>query len=150
MKPGLVRYANGDAVDYRASATGPDRDGVLTIMPIKHSERDSTDDISLYMTPDDVYVWVWEKMNRIELVRDGVTLALDPREITPEMFGLKEEEKPDWYVFTLTPSGKDGWLVRAEALIGEKRIPAEELKGFTLTAAGKETAITANGVYAGE
>ncbi len=150
MKPGLVRYANGDAVDYKASATGPDRDGVLTIMPIKHTERDDMDDICLYMTPDDVYVWVWEKMNKIELVRDGVTLSLDPREITPEMFGLEEKEKPDYYIFTLTPSGKDGWLVKAEALVGEKRIPAEELKGITLTAAGKETEITANGLYKAE
>lgn len=150
MKKGLVRYANGDTVDYKAYATGPDDNGVLTVTPIKHTERDNTDDISLYMTPDDVYVWVWEKMNRIELVRDRVVLAIDPREITPEMYGLKENEVPDYYVFTLTPSGKDGWLVRAEALMGEKRIPAEELKGITLTVSGKETEITANGVYKAE
>ena len=150
MKPGLVRYASGDAVDYKAYATGPDDDGVLTVTPIKHTERDSTDDISLYMTPDDVYVWTWEKMNRIELVRNRVVLAIDPREITPEMFGLKENEKPDYYVFTLTPSGEDGWQVRAEVLLGEKRLSAQELKGITLTAAGKETVITANGVYKAE
>ena len=150
MKPGLVRYANGAAVDYKAYATGPDDNGVLTVTPIRHTERDSTDDISLYLTPDDVYVWTWEKMNRIELVRDRTVLAIDPREITPEMFGLKEGETPDFYVFTLTPSGKDGWQVRAEVLLGEKRLSAQELKGITLTAAGKETAITANGVYKAE
>ena len=92
MKPGLVRYANGAAVDYKAYATGPDDNGVLTVTPIRHTERDSTDDISLYLTPDDIYVWTWEKMNRIELVRDRTVLAIDPREITPEMFGLKEGE----------------------------------------------------------
>ncbi len=150
MKPGLVRYANGESVDYKASATGPDDDGMLTIMPIKHTERDNTDDISLYMTPDDVYVWVWEKMNRIELVRDRVVLAVDPREITPAMFGLENEKEVDLYVFTLTPEGKDGWLVRAEALSGITKIPAQELKGITLTSAGKETEITANGVYKAE
>lgn len=151
MKWDFVRYANGEHVKYyKAYSTGPDYNGTLTVEPLWQSERDDTDEIGLYMTPDDVYVWVWENENRIELVRDDATLALDPREITPEMFGLKEEDAPDYYVFSLTPAEDGGWLVKAEALKGEERIPALELKRITLTLAGKETEITENGVYKAE
>lgn len=150
MKPGLVRYSNGASVDYKAYATGSDDNGILTVVPVKHTERDNTADISLYLTPDDVYVWVWEKMNRIELVRDHAVLAIDPREITPAMFGLESENDIDLYLFTLTPQGEDSWLVRAEALSGIKKTPAGELKGITLTANGRESVITANGVYKAE
>ena len=145
----FVRYGNGDHIkQYKAHSTGPDYNGVLTVIPILGEDpRDKTDEIGLYMTPDDVYVWTWENENRIEFVRDNATLAFDVREISPEVFGLKSEEAPEYYVFSLTPAEDGGWLVKAEAMTGEERIPAQELKGFTLTVDGKETEVSSNGVY---
>ena len=149
MKWEFVRYANGEKVNYEAHSTGPDYAGVLTVIPTDETERAKTDEIGLYLTPDDVYVWTWEMENRVELVRGNAMLAFDVRDVTPEMFGLKEEQQPDYYIFSLTPSG-DGWLVKAEALMGEEKIPAKELKNVTLTLKGEEIEIPANGVYKAE
>jgi hypothetical protein len=148
MKWDFVRYTNGEHIKYyKAHSTGPDYDGVLTVIPVFQNESERTAELGLYMSPDDVYVWTWENENTIEFVRDDATLTFDVREITPEMFGLTEEQAPDFYVFSLTPAGEDGWSVKAEAMTGEERTPAQELKGFTLTVAGKEMEITENGVY---
>ena len=149
MKWNFVRYENGEHVHYKATSLGPDYAGVLTVIPLYEDERDKTGEIGLYLTPDDVYVWTWEHENRIELKRDGALLAFDVRDVNPQMFGLKEEQQPDYYVFTLTPS-EEGWIVRIEAVMGEEKIPAQELKGVTLTLNGKETEITSNGVYKAE
>ena len=149
MKWHFVRYADGEHVKYyKAHSSGPEYNGVLTVITVPGEDpRDKTGEIGLYMTPDDVYVWTWENENRIEFVRDTATLAFDVREISPEMFGLKAEEAPEYYVISLTPEDNGGWLVKAEAMTGEEKTPAQELKGFTLTVDGKETEVTANGVY---
>ena len=103
-----------------------------------------TSQIGLYLSPDGV-------TEKTEQGIAALALCCGDAELTVELSAMDAGNYPgaeaiDCYVFALAPA-EEGLMVTAEALCGDKRIPAGSLGGVTLRVGNTETAITGSGVY---
>ncbi|MBR6187238.1 MAG: hypothetical protein IKQ41_13390 [Clostridia bacterium] len=138
---GLVRDVAGEPVDYSAGVSLVDGKRVLAVTP------DPVDgEVGLYLTPEEAELWLKQGIDTVSFSTDFAALEIDLSEITAEWFPLEDGAEIDFFVFTLAPA-EDGAEVRAEALIGEEKTPAEAFAGIALFLEDQGIGVTENGVY---
>ena len=138
---GLVRDGEGASVDYSAGVSRVDGKRVLTVTPDPVDGK-----VSLYLTPEEVALWLRQGIDTVTFSTDFVALEIDLSEITAEWFPLEDGAEIDFFVFTLAPA-ENSAEVRVEALIGEEKTPAEVFTGIALFLENQEINVTENGVY---
>ncbi len=142
LLPGLVRDEQGEAADYAAHISFIQAKRVMTLVPAGGEDEP----VFLYLTAENVAEWVQEGLDAVIFRRGKSQLRIELKELSPDWFPLEAGQVPEGYAFHLQPQD-GGWLVKAEALVGEKRIEARSLSGVTLTQGYASVGVPENGVY---